>query len=158
MVQGDPFDSYMEHCLQQSSLAQGLQRIYTSLRSNSIARLTFNNITVDFQLPPFLDTLLQTDQLTSCMLYPSDNYSPYDDEDEQPDRQYATWGPDLSFGWKLPTLAPWKALLLLDIEPSDHTQPTDPLSNLNREDLSSQEREVAEGISRFLDCASVFVP
>lgn len=77
------------------------------------------------------------------------------DEDDRLDSEYAPWGPELSFGWKLPALTPWKALLLLDIDPKDVQN--DPLQNLNRPGLTPDEREIAQGISRFLETASVFV-
>lgn len=153
---GDGYDRYTEQCLQQSSLAQGLQRIHTSIRSNSLARLTFNDITFDLQLPPFLDELLRTDQST-LNTFSVETEALYNEEDEQSDRPYVTWGPELSFGWKLPAFAPWKALLLLDVELTAHTRQGDPLSNFDGAYFNSQEHEVAEGISRFLDCASVFV-
>lgn len=147
----------MDQCSQQSSLAQGLQRIHTSIRSNSLARLTFNNITFDLQLPPFLDELLRADQSTLNTFYSVEAETLYNEEDEQSDRPYVTWGPELSFGWKLPAFAPWKALLLLDVELTGHTRQPDPLLNFDGAYFNSQEHEVAEGISRFLDCASVFV-
>ena len=143
-----------------SSLARAFERIYVSIRANSLARLTLHNISLVLQLPPFLDLLLHanpSDASGSSSLGRSGIDSYEDDEDERGDEDHVDWGPELSFGWKLPPLTPWKSLLLLDIDPSADNGIADPLQNLNRPGLTKEERAVAEGLSRFLDSASIFV-
>jgi nitrogen permease regulator 3 len=144
--------------LKHSSLARAFERIYASIRANSLARLTLHNISLDLQLPPFLDLLIRADPSDpSASSLGRSGKGGYDDEDQSGDDDYADWGPELSFGWKLPALTPWKSLLLLDVDPGDENSKADPLQNLNRPGLTKDEREFAEGVSRFLDTASIFV-
>ena len=146
--------------MKHSSLARAFERIYSSIRSNSLARLTLHNISLDLQLPPFLDSLIRADPSDpSASSLGRSGKGGYDEEEDQSgDDDYADWGPELSFGWKLPALTPWKSLLLLDVDQKDvNSKAADPLQNLNRPGLTKDEREIAEGISRFLDSASIFV-
>ncbi|KAF8519553.1 nitrogen permease regulator of amino acid transport activity 3-domain-containing protein [Gautieria morchelliformis] len=157
---GISHDNYVAQSLKDSSLARAFEHIYTSIRANALARLTLHNISLDLQLPPFLDSLLRADPSdpggsSSLGWSGQGNYD--DDDDERGDDDYADWGPELSFGWKLPALTPWKSLLLLDIDSGDCDK-ADPLQNLNRPGLTTEERDIAEGVSRFLDSASIFVP
>ncbi|KAF8577795.1 hypothetical protein K439DRAFT_1664082 [Ramaria rubella] len=159
---GEPVEDYFAQCLKQSSLARAIEHIYTSIRSNSLARLTLNNISLDLQLPPFLDYLLRANPSdpsgSSSLILSRDGYG-YEEEDtdERGDVDYASWGPELSFGWRLPALTPWKSLLLLDMDRAEDKGKADLLQNLNRPGLTKDERDIAEGFSRFLDSASVFV-
>jgi hypothetical protein len=161
-ITGKTYEEYNAICLEKSSLARILEQLYTSIRSNSLARFIVNNISLDLQLPPLLDDLLHID--------PSDPYSSQvcpnsgsvcdneEEEDECPDSHYASWGSELSFGWKLPSLTPWKSLLL-DLDSKDARNKVDPLQNLNRLNrnrLTKDEQQMASGFSRFLDNASVF--
>ena len=140
-------------------MARAFERIYTSIHSNSLARLTLHNISLDLQLPPFLDSLIRADPSdpSASSLGRSGAVFYEDEEDETGDDDYADWGPELSFGWKLPALTPWKSLLLLDVDPEGENSNADPLHNLHRPGLTRDERDIAEGISRFLDNASTFV-
>lgn len=156
---GDPYDDYVARCLKKSSLARTFEQVYTSVRSNSLAKLTINNISLDLQLPPYLDCLLHPDSLdpsgTSSQTSLGNGYE-VEDEDRL-DSDHTSWGPELSLGWRLPSLTPWKALLLLDVDPSEPQNGTDPLQMLDRPGLGPDERGIAEEISRFLGTASIFV-
>ena len=145
-----------------SSLARAFERIYISIHANSLTRLTLHNISLVLQLPPFLDLLLRADPSDpsgSSSLGRSGigSFGFGDEEDERGDDDHIDWGPELSFGWKLPPLTPWKSLLLLDIGPGAENNIADPLQNLNRPGLTKEEHIIAEGLSRFLDSASIFV-
>ncbi|KIJ51462.1 hypothetical protein M422DRAFT_244625 [Sphaerobolus stellatus SS14] len=158
---GEPYDCFVTEALKKSSLARSFEQVYKAIRANSLARLTINNISLDLQLPPYLDYLLYPDPLdpsgSAATTSLANVYGQEAEEDDRLDNDYASWGPELSFGWRLPALTPWKALLLLDVDPEDPQNRTDPLQNLNRPGLAPDEREIAEGISRFLDTASIFV-
>lgn len=67
-----------------------------------------------------------------------------DEEDE------GSWGRDMAFGWNLPSLAPWKSLLLIDI----HDE-LDPYERLRGPHVTGDDRAVAEGLIKFLETASV---
>ena len=97
--------------------------------------LTINGLPLELRLPPHLDVLLHST----------------DDEEiealQTPDEEgYQNWGPDMDFGWKLPSLAPWKSLLLLD----DSTN-LDSYTSFK----SVDDRFIIEGLVRFLDIASI---
>ena len=111
-------------------------------------------------MPPYLDTLLLHNQ----------NQEEQDDIDPAPavsdfnhpsgDEAYHAledvaifnWGQD-STGWKLPFVAPWKTLLLLD-DDDDNGDVLDP----HRQQLDSQEdKNLAEGLVRFLETVSVIL-
>src|SRR5690348_8301140 len=82
-----------------------MKAVYEGIKARSIAYLSLNGIPVEIQLPPYLDDLLRA----------QDDYDL--DVIERPgDEEMQNWGPELRFGWKLPGLAPWKSLLLLDGE------------------------------------------
>ncbi|KAF8525938.1 nitrogen permease regulator of amino acid transport activity 3-domain-containing protein [Hysterangium stoloniferum] len=158
---GETYEEYNALCLEKSSLARILEQVYTSIRSNSLARMTINNISLDLQLPPLLDALLRVD--------PSDPYSSpvcptlgsvygnEEEEEERPGSHYASWGPELSFGWKLPSLTPWKSLLLLDIDPKSAQNRADPPRNRIMPGTTKEEDPLATSVSRFLAIASVFI-
>jgi hypothetical protein len=60
------------------------------------------------------------------------------------------WGQDMSTGWKLPLVAPWKTLLLLDVD--NNADVLDP----HQQQLDTQEdKNLAEGLVRFLETVSV---
>lgn len=89
---------------------------------------------MEIRLPPHLDVLL---------------HSTDDDEIESlqvpDDEGYQIWGSEMSFGWKLPPLAPWKSILLLE-DPSLESFP-----NVKSQD----DKMLVEGLYRFLEIASV---
>ncbi|TDL21958.1 hypothetical protein BD410DRAFT_840090 [Rickenella mellea] len=136
---GEPYSSYITQALQISSLAKSMKTLYESIKSNSIARLAINELGIELQLPPYLDNLLHTEEEESDYI-----------EHEDPDA--VTWSPKLSFGWRLPSLAPWKSLLIHDMDVEDG----DFLMNLRSPGMSPEDQELAEGLIQFLQSASIF--
>ena len=116
-----------------------MKTIYEAIKSSDLAYVTINYLPLQLQLPPHIDTLLHTqdDQRADFM-------DPYDDDSN------LIWGQSMSLGWKLPTMAPWKALVLLD----DDSE-MDPYTALRDPQTSAEDRTLAEGIIRFLENASV---
>lgn len=136
---GDSFDVFTSKALEISSIASGMKLIYEAIRSKSIAYITFNNLPMELQLPPYLETLLHSEGD-----YDADFIYQFDDDDIR------TWGQDLSFGWRLPALAPWKSLLLLDGD-----NEIDPNITLRGPQLTAEDSTLAEELARFLDTASI---
>ncbi|KAG2018149.1 hypothetical protein CC2G_007599 [Coprinopsis cinerea AmutBmut pab1-1] len=138
--QGQPYKEFVNQALQASSIASAMKCVYEAIKTRSIAYVTLNNIPIELQLPPYLDTLLHNDSELD-----PDSIERPDDEEQQ------NWGPELSFGWRLPALAPWKSLLLLD--GSDELE--DPIASLRGPHVSVEDRALAEGLIRFLETASI---
>lgn len=135
---GEPFLDYVSQALEVSSVAPAMKALYLAIKSHSMAYLTIHNIPLELQLPPHLDFLLHSEEENEI------DFVTHPDDDES-----QAWGPELSFGWMLPALAPWKSLLLLDIQDG-----LDPYMNL-RGPHSPEDRTVVEGLIRFLETASV---
>jgi nitrogen permease regulator 3-like protein len=120
-----------------------MKTLYTSVKERSIAYITFHQLPYEFQLPPYLDEILHSDDHTTDAL----DYLE-DDEDEN------NWSKDMTFAWRLPALAPWKSLLLLDTQdPPD----VDPYANLREPQMNAEDRQLAEGLLKFLETASIYV-
>lgn len=136
---GLPFSKYTSQALEISSIATAMKTIYEAIKSSDLAYVTINYLPLQLQLPPHIDTLLhsQDDQRADFM-------DPYDDDSN------LVWGQSMSLGWKLPTMAPWKALVLLD----DDSE-MDPYTALRGPQTSAEDRTLAEGIIQFLETASV---
>lgn len=133
------FDEYIAQALDASSLARAMKTLYEAVKANSIARLVINEIGVEVQLPPQLDKLLHAEEDNPDFI-----------ERSNPDS--VSWGPELKFGWGLPTLAPWKSLLLYDIDEDQN----DLKMNLSRPGLSQEDQRLAEGLIQFLETVSIF--
>ena len=128
---------YLTSVLNASSLARLTESLYNAIKSNSLAQLAVNDVHFELQLPPHLDSLLHTDE-------------ELEDITEE-DVSAMTWGRELSFGWRLPALNPWNGLLLFDVS----AEKTELLTTLRKQDLSNEDREVAEGLKHFLDTATI---
>lgn len=136
---GESFSSYVAQALDNSNLARAMKTLYDAIKANTIARLVINEIGIEVQLPPQLDNLLHSEE---------DN----PDYVEHEDPESVSWGPELSFGWGLPSLAPWKSLLLFNVE----DQYNDLKTNLSRPGLSQEDQMLAEGLIQFLETVSIF--
>lgn len=136
---GDRFEEYASQASQLSSIAPAMKAIFEAIKSSDVAYVTINDLPLELQLPPYLDTLLhnQEDQ-------EADFIEPSDDDIS------LNWGSDMSMGWKLPTMAPWKTLLLLDVDNN-----VDPHQLLKAPDDPTEDRTLIEGLIRFLGTASV---
>ncbi|KAF8640295.1 hypothetical protein AX16_010190 [Volvariella volvacea WC 439] len=138
IAKGEPFSSFVAKALQASSIASTMKILFDSIKSNSMAYLSINNIPLELQLPPFLDDHL----LHSTEDVEIDFAHHPDDEGLQ------AWGPDMTYGWRLPTLAPWKSLLLLD----DTNRVDTTAKNIP---TTHEDRILIDGLVRFLETASV---
>lgn len=136
---GASFTEYVGRALDISPLARAMKTLYEAVKSNSIARLVINEVGVEVQLPPQLDRLLHVEEENPDFV-------------EHPDPDAVSWGPELSFAWGLPTLAPWKSLLLYDMEEDEN----DLKMNLSRPGLSQEDQVLAEGLIQFLETVSIF--
>ena len=115
-----------------------MKSIYEAIKNSKMAYISINNLPLELQLPPFLDSLLDSQEDPEVDLTdPSDN-------DEA-----LNWGEELSLGWKLPTMTPWKSLLLLDVD-----NEMDPHQILDGPQENSEDKALAEGLVKFLDTAS----
>ncbi|KAL4066747.1 nitrogen permease regulator of amino acid transport activity 3-domain-containing protein [Scleroderma citrinum] len=140
IAKGEPFSEFISHALQTSSIACAMKTLFEAIKSSTMAYITLNDIPLELQLPPYLDHLLHSEEE-----YELDFVDHQEDEDEA-----KAWGCDLSFGWRLPSLVPWKSLLLLDGD-----QALDPYINLRGPHVTPDERDHAEGLIKFLETASV---
>lgn len=123
-------------------MATTIKDLYEAIKTSRIARLRINNFPLELQLPPHLDTLLHNEDETEI------NYFNPSEEDDFPG-----WGAEMSFGWHLPPLAPWKTLLLLD-EPM-RGEDGDALLDLKGPFPSAEDRCIAEGLVKFLETVTV---
>lgn len=119
-----------------------MKTLYEAIKASKIAQLTINDFSFELQLPPHLDGLLHGEDETEM------DYLNAPDEEDSPG-----WGPEMSFGWRLPTLAPWKSLLLLDEPKSGESD--DPYADLKGPFLSPEDRGIAEGLVKFLETVAV---
>ena len=116
-----------------------MKSVYEAIKNSKMAYISINNLPLELQLPPFLDSLLHSQEDPEVdLIDPSDN-------DEA-----LNWGEELSLGWKLPPMAPWKSLLLLDVD-----KEMDPHQILGGPHDNSEDKALAEGLVRFLETASV---
>jgi nitrogen permease regulator 3-like protein len=111
-----------------------MKALYEAIKVSHMAYLNIHNLPLEVQLPPYLDVLLNSEgENDADLIHPDDEYS-------------QAWGPEMRIGWRLPALAPWKSLLLLD----DHHGFNPRGAHVNPED-----RTLVEGLIRFLETASV---
>jgi nitrogen permease regulator 3-like protein len=129
----------MAQALEVSSIAPAMKTLYEALKASSIAYITIHRLPLELQLPPHLDSLLHTESELEIDV----SNDPGDDLDD------TNWGPEMSFGWTLPALAPWKSLLLLD-DPKGRN----PYMNLDSYS-TIEDTILAEGLVKFLETASI---
>ena len=131
----------MYEALQISTIAPAMKALYEAIKDSTIARISLNDLPLELQLPPYLDSLL----------HPDEDISPecdYEDSGGDPN----AWGPTMSLGWRLPALMPWKALLRLDDEDDEGYQL---YMQFRAAQLNPEERDLAEQLLKLRDLASV---
>ncbi|KAG7439409.1 uncharacterized protein BT62DRAFT_989550 [Guyanagaster necrorhizus] len=129
MAKREPFSNFMTQALEVSSIAPAMKTLYEPVKLSSVAYVAINNIPLELQLPPFLDRILYTED---------------DDLHQSEGEEWQGWGPEMAFGWKLPALAPWKSLLLLD----------DSL-NLRTPHIDGNDHNLIEGLVKFMEIAAI---
>ncbi|KAF7312225.1 hypothetical protein MIND_00235500 [Mycena indigotica] len=137
--EGDDFTAYMHQALTVSSIAPAMKTLFEALKSSSVAYVTIHNLPLELQLPPYLEALLHSEE---------DENEPVDSFD---DNETQSWGQEMSFGYRLPTLTAWKSLLLLD----DSPEGVDPFENLRQSLVDTGDRSLVESLLRFLELSSV---
>lgn len=125
-----------------SSIASAMKTLYEAIKASKIAQLTINNFPLELQLPPYLDTLLHSEDEAEV------DYFNSPEEEDSPG-----WGLEMSFGWRLPALAPWKSLLMLD--ESKGGEDSDSYSDLKGPFRCPEDRYIAEGLIKFLETIAV---
>ena len=144
------FADYVEHALRVSSLAQAMKNLYEAIKAGVIAKITIHDLPLELQLPPYLDSLLH-----------STSYDDYDDDfvleyQQHEESFFGTegWAKELGFAWRLPTLAPWKSLLLLgDGDHGDgHALYEDLITG---QDVIPEDRHLTEQLIKFLEITSI---
>lgn len=144
------FADYVEHALRVSGLAQAMKNLYESIKAGVIANITIHDLPLELQLPPYLDSLLH-----------STSYDDYDDDyaleyQQHEESFFGTegWGKELGIAWRLPTLAPWKSLLLLgDGEQGDGNALYADL--ITGQNVIPEDRQLAEQLLKFLEIISI---
>lgn len=143
---GQPYTNYLAEAMKSSSIASAIKIAYEAVKNGDIARFTIGEFPLELQLPPYLDSLLHSDDPLDA------DYGDREADEEDAVGGTASWGPDMSFAWRLPSLTPWKALLRLD---EDSERGYELYMKLRGPQLNSEDRDLAEQLVRFLDMASV---
>lgn len=144
---GDPFEQFMTEAILSSSIAPAMKTLYECIKSRSLAPLNIHNLTLELQLPPYLDSLLHSADDADADL----NYEGPDAGG--PGGSGGGWGKELSFAWRLPSLDPWKSLLLLDgPEGKDWMEV---YASLRSGAVREEDRLLGEQLVRFLEMADV---
>ncbi|KAK7051103.1 Nitrogen permease regulator 3 [Paramarasmius palmivorus] len=136
---GTSLREFSSQALDSSTLARAMEVLYDAIKASSIAYITLNDLPLEVQLPPYLDLLLHNEDDGDMNAFVAG-----DDDD------YQAWGPEMSFGWRLPPLVPWKSLLMLD-----NIDDFDPFSDLRGPYVSPDDRNLAEGLLKLLETANV---
>ncbi|KAJ3755048.1 nitrogen permease regulator of amino acid transport activity 3-domain-containing protein [Lentinula raphanica] len=136
---GEPYSHFSEQALNVSSVACSMKSLYDAIKSSSMAYLSIHDLPLELQLPPHLDDLLHDEE--DYDLDPEVNVNSATAEEP--------WGPDMSFGWHLPPLTPWKSLLLLDEIDSERGR--EAFANLRSPHVSLEDRPIVEGLMKLLD-------
>ena len=147
---GERFADFIEHALRVSGLAQAMKNLYEAIKAGAIANITIHDMPLELQLPPYLGSLLHS---TSYEDYDDDFVLEYQQHEES---FFGTegWAKELGFAWRLPTLAPWKSLLLLD--DGDHNDGNAFYADLiTGQNVIPEDRQLAEQLIRFLEITSI---
>lgn len=153
---GESYSQFSSQALEATSIAPAFKTLFDAIKSSSVAYLTINYLPLELQLPPYLDALLLHIQNQEEQEDIDPAPSSLDFSHSTEEQAYHTledvpvfdWGQDMSTGWKLPMVAPWKTLLLLDVDNKGDV--------LDPHQLDTQEdKNLVEGLIRFLDTVSV---
>jgi nitrogen permease regulator 3-like protein len=144
-ISGEPYDIFVSECLASSSIANAMKTLYESLKASSIACITLHSLPLELQLPPYLDRLLHSDEDID------DAQANFLDEED-----VECWGEEFRYGWRVPSLAPWKSLLLLERDGDE--EGADPLTTLREGAMELEDQGgFVDGLVKFLENASVTV-
>jgi hypothetical protein len=128
-----------------SSIALAIKTVFEAVKEGEIARCAVGECPIELQLPPYLSSLLHSDDPFEV------DYAERENAEGEDLDGAASWGPDMSFAWRLPSLTPWKALLRLD----DEGEQSELYMKLRGPQLNQEDRELAEQLLRFLEMSTV---
>jgi hypothetical protein len=140
---GEPYSRFSSQALEVSSVAASMKTLYNAVKSSSMAYLSIHELPLELQLPPYLDNLLHSEEDNELDMFTAD----------ASDEVEGLWGPEMSFGWQLPVLAPWKSLLLMDDIRSEEGE--EAFANLRSPYITPDDRPIVEGLMKFLEIASI---
>jgi hypothetical protein len=140
LPKGTSHQDFATHALEASTLSLAMKTLYEAIKSCSVAHLTINSLPFEVQLPPYLDGLFDGHEDQDCHDHYDYNYA-------------AMWGKEMSVGWHLPCLVPWKSLLLLDSGLGAIGAYPD--ASLRRSHIAPEDQHLAEGLFRFLETVNV---
>lgn len=144
MTTGQKVTEFLEYAPSQSSIAASMKSLYDGLKASTTAHICLGTTVVDVRLPPHLSALLSSEEDAAD---DDEDHVVMDDDDLGGD----AWGDELGLGWKLPVLAPWKALLLLETADGQELDP----DSLKGPHISGKNKTTADGLVSFLKLASV---
>ncbi|KAI0087299.1 nitrogen permease regulator of amino acid transport activity 3-domain-containing protein [Irpex rosettiformis] len=142
---GQPYETYLTEAMKASTIALAMKTAFEALKKDEIANITIREFPLELQLPPYLGALLHSDDPLEVDLTDREN------GDDEANDGAASWGTDMSFAWRLPSLTPWKALLRLD--EGEHGYEL--YMKLRGPQLNPEDRELAEQLLRFLEMTTV---
>ncbi|KAF9067964.1 nitrogen permease regulator of amino acid transport activity 3-domain-containing protein [Rhodocollybia butyracea] len=140
---GESYSRFSSQALEASSVAASMKTLYSAIKSSSMAYLSIHELPLELQLPPYLDSLLHSEEDNELDMFTAD----------ASDEVEGLWGPEMSFGWQLPVLAPWKSLLLMDDIRSEEGE--EAFANLRSPYITPDDRPIVEGLMKFLEIASI---
>ncbi|THH15777.1 hypothetical protein EW146_g4754 [Bondarzewia mesenterica] len=142
---GESYENFMKQALVISSIAPAMKILYEAIKNRSLAHLTIHNLPLELQLPPYLDSLLHSEDDLDAV---EQGY-----QGDVSNRDGNSWSRELSFAWRLPSLEPWKSLLLLDDPGDKEWMGVD--ANLRAANVREEDRMLAEQLIVFLKMADV---
>lgn len=142
----------MARCLEKSALAAAIKDVFEAISTDQIAQVAINDIPVQVQLPPNHANYFNTDAeeleeiqaLTQFEL--ENNGLGFEDDDVQ-----GQWLDEVHYGWKIPPLVPWKAILMLD---NDGNDPVESIWIGNPNSQSEEDLNSKEVLRKFVEIAS----
>lgn len=156
---GEPFEQFITEAILNCSIAPAMRTLYECIKSRSLAQLTIHNLTLELQLPPYIDSLLHSvDDTDADLNYLGTESSHGISLDSSMSGitgrgSGGGWGKELSFAWRLPSLDPWKSLLLLD--GSEGKDWMEVYASLKSGAVKEEDRVLGEQLVRFLEMADV---
>ncbi|KAI0067195.1 hypothetical protein BV25DRAFT_1819496 [Artomyces pyxidatus] len=142
---GSSFEAYMQQALVVSSIAPAIKILYESIKSRSLAHLTIHNLPLELQLPPYLDSLLHSEG--------DSDFADLAFNGDEPGVDGNPWGQELGFAWRLPSLEPWKSLLLLG--GPEGKEWMDVYASIRGSNVRDEDKMLAEQLIKFLEMADV---
>ncbi|KAG8859521.1 hypothetical protein FRB96_004405 [Tulasnella sp. 330] len=112
LTKGSTLESFISQALYKSTLASVIKTIFLAISSNNIANVNINEISVHVQLPPQHAAYLRGDfevEEEAQML----NELQLDEAEQHAHDAQGRWADEVQYGWRIPPLLPWKAILIL---------------------------------------------